>query len=117
MFFGFLLSTSDGLAQRCVNFSRWFTQETAAFYTEKCTAPPLLHNIVVSQGARSHLLKTMASTLGRHFLYLYGACALRDHLATARNQLLKIAKLEIQFVYVPKQTGCGIEELLYALCF
>ena len=35
--FFFLLSSSDGLAQYCVNFSWWFTHTTAAFYTEQCT--------------------------------------------------------------------------------
>ena len=70
MFF-FLLSSSDGLAQHCVNLSRWFTHETAAFYTEQCTTPSLFHNFEVSQGARSTHLKTTASNLGRHFLYLY----------------------------------------------
>ena len=42
--------------------------------------------------------KTMASTLGHHFLHLYSACALQDHLAMTRNLLLKIAELEIQLV-------------------
>jgi len=59
----FLLSSSDGLAQCCVNFSQWFTHETAAFCTEQCTTPLLLHNIEVSQGAHSHLLKNY----GFHF--------------------------------------------------
>ena len=48
---------SDGLAQRCVNLSRRFTHEIAAFYTEQCTSPSLFHNFGVSQGARSHSLK------------------------------------------------------------
>ena len=112
MFFFFLLS-SDGLAQRCVNFSRWFTHETAAFYTEQCTTPSLLHNIEVSQGARSYLLKkTMASTLEHHFLHLYGACALQDHLATTQNELLKVAKLEIQCMYIPYVIGVHIVLLI-----
>jgi len=33
-----LLLSSDGLAQYCVNLSRWFTHETAAFYTEQSVA-------------------------------------------------------------------------------
>jgi len=66
----FLLLSSDGLAQCCVNLSHWFTHETAAFYTEKCTSPLLFHDFEVSQGACSHSLTT-ASNLGRHFLYLY----------------------------------------------
>jgi len=52
-----LLLSSDGLAQYCINLSRWFTHETAAFYTEQCTTPSLFHNFEVSQGARSHSLK------------------------------------------------------------
>ena len=47
MFF-FLLSSSDGLAQHCVNLSRWLTHETA-FYTEQCTTPSLFHNFEESQ--------------------------------------------------------------------
>ena len=69
--FFFLLSSSDGLAQYCVNFSWWFTHKTAAFYTEQCTTLSLFHNFEVSQGAHNHSLKTMASSLGRHFLYMY----------------------------------------------
>ena len=33
-----LLSSSDGLALRRLNLSRWFMDETAAFYTEQCTS-------------------------------------------------------------------------------
>ena len=66
MFF-FLLSL-DGLAQYCVNLSRWFTHETAAFYTEQCITPSLFHNFEVSQGACNHHPKTMASSLRCHFL-------------------------------------------------
>ena len=69
-FFFFFFLSSDGLAQYCVNLSRWFTHETAAFSTEQCTTPPLFHNFEASQGACSHS-NTTASNLGRHFLYLY----------------------------------------------
>ena len=63
-FLSFFLS-SDGLAQYCVNLSRWFTHETAAFSTEQCTTPSLFHNFEATH------LNTTASNLGRHFLYLY----------------------------------------------
>ena len=53
----FLLLSSDGLAQYCVNLSRWFTHETAAFSTEQYITPSLFHNFEVSQGACSHSLK------------------------------------------------------------
>jgi len=66
MFF-FLLLSSDGLAQRCVNFSPWFRYETAALYTEQCTTPSLLHNIEVSQGARSQVLKNYGFHFGTPF--------------------------------------------------
>jgi len=62
-------SSSDGLAQYCVNLSRWLTHETAVFSTEQCTTPSLFHNVEASKGARSHS-NTMASNLGCHFLYL-----------------------------------------------
>ena len=65
MFF-FLLS-SDGLAQYCVNLSRWFMHETAAFYTEQCTTPSLFHNFEVSQGACSHSLKHYGFQIGTPF--------------------------------------------------
>jgi len=77
----FFLS-SDGLAQCCGNLLRWFTHETTAFFTEQCTTPSLFHNFEVSQGVVATHLNTTASNLGRHFLYLYYACALKDHLAT-----------------------------------
>jgi len=51
----FLFLSSDGLAQYCVNLSRWFTHETAAFSMEQCTTPSLFHNFEASQGARNHL--------------------------------------------------------------
>ena len=69
-FFRFFSPSSDGLAQYCVDFSRWFTHETAAFYTEQCTTPSLLHNIEVSQGARSHLLKTRVHNKGEESIEL-----------------------------------------------
>ena len=62
----FFLS-SDGLAQYCVNLSRWFTHETAAFSTEQCTTPSLFHNFEVSQGARSHSLKHYGLQFGTPF--------------------------------------------------
>jgi len=90
MFF-FLLSfflSSDGVAQYCMNLSRWFTHETAAFCREQCTTPSLFHNFEVSL-VTTHS-KTMASSLGHHFhSYLY-ACALKDHLAMNQNHYSKL---------------------------
>jgi len=63
----FLLSSSDGLAHYCVNLSRWFTHETAAFYTGQCTTPSLFHNFEVSRGARSHSLKHYGFQFGTPF--------------------------------------------------
>jgi len=62
----FFLS-SDGLAQCCVNLSRWFMHETAAFSTEQCTTPSLFHNFEASQGARSHSLKHYGFQFGTPF--------------------------------------------------
>ena len=45
--------SSDGLAQYCVNLSRWFTHETAAFCMEQCTTPSLFHSFEVSRGIYS----------------------------------------------------------------
>jgi len=54
--FSFFVS-SDGLAQYCMNLSRWFTHETAAFCTEQCITPLLFHSFEVSRGTRNHSLK------------------------------------------------------------
>ena len=62
-----LFLSSDGLAQYCVNLSRWFTHETAAFSTEQCTTPSLFHNSEVSQGTRSHSLKHCGFQFGTPF--------------------------------------------------
>jgi len=88
--------------------SRWFTHETASFYTEWCTTLTLFHNFEVSQGTHNHSFKNYGFQFGTPFS-LY-ACALKDHLAMKRKLLLKIAKLEIQSVYIP---GHGIEEPVY----
>jgi len=69
--FFLLLSSSDGLAHYCVNLSRWFMHETAAFYTEQCTTPSLFHNFEVQQGARSHSLKNYGFQFGTPFSFLY----------------------------------------------
>ena len=65
----FFLS-SDGLAQHCVNLSRWFTHETAAYSTEQCTTPSPLTSKPRKAHVATHLNIT-ASNLGRHFLCLY----------------------------------------------
>jgi len=66
---GVFLSSSEVLAQYCVNFPRWFTHEKVAFYTEQCTTTSLFHNFKESHKALvvTHS-KTMVSSLGRHFL-------------------------------------------------
>jgi len=65
------LSSSDGLAQYCVNFSRWFMHKTAAFYTEQCTTPLLFHNFEVSQGVRSHSLKKLWLPVWDAIFFIY----------------------------------------------
>jgi len=62
-----LLLSSDGLAQCCINLSRWFMHKTAAFSTEQCTTPLLFHNFEVSQGAHSHSLKHYGFQFGTPF--------------------------------------------------
>ena len=59
--------TSDGPAQYRINLSRWFTHETAAFYTEQCMTPLLFYNFEVSQGVRSHSLKHYGFQFGTPF--------------------------------------------------
>jgi len=54
-----------------MNLPQWFTHETVAFCTNQCTTPSLFHNFEVSQDTWNHSLKTMASSLGCHFPYLY----------------------------------------------
>ena len=51
-FFFFFLS-SDNLAQRCLNLSRWFSHETAAFSTEQCNVPSLFATSKSSPGGCS----------------------------------------------------------------
>jgi len=64
MFFFFLLLSSDGLAPYCVNLSRWFTHETAAFYTEQCTTPSLFHNFEVTRCRDSRTAKSTETREG-----------------------------------------------------
>ena len=40
-------SSSDNLAQRCLNLSRWFSHETVAFSTEQCNVPSLFRYLQV----------------------------------------------------------------------
>ena len=40
-------SSSDNLAQRCLNLSQWFSHETAAFSTEQCNVPSLFRYLQV----------------------------------------------------------------------
>ena len=70
----FLLS-SDGLAQYCINLSRWFTHE-AAFYTEQCTTPSLFTTSQSRKALVATHLRTTASNLGSHFLI----CIMHAHL-------------------------------------
>jgi len=69
MFF-LLPSSSDRLAQYCMN-SQWFIHETEAFYTEQCTTPCFCITSKSCKALVATHSKTMASTLGRHFLHLY----------------------------------------------
>ena len=75
LFFFLLLLLSDGLAQRRLNRSSWFSQETAAFHTEQCTSPSLFRNLQVF--TRRLQLPTHLST---PFSCLY-ACALKRSLS------------------------------------
>jgi len=85
-FFFLLSSSSDGLAQHCVNLSRWFTHETAAFSREQCTTPSLFHSFEASQGARSDSLKHYGFQFGTPFsLFVLTHAHLKYHLATTRN--------------------------------
>ena len=45
--FFFLSSSSDNLALHCLNLSRWFSHETAAFSTEQCNVPSLFRYLQV----------------------------------------------------------------------
>ena len=49
VFLSFFLSSSssDNLAQRCLNLSRWFSHETVAFSTEQCNVPSLFRYLQV----------------------------------------------------------------------
>jgi len=112
-FFFFLLS-SDGLAQYCVNLSRWFTHETAAFYTEQRTTPSLFHNFEVSQGTRSHSLKNYGFQIGTPFSLFVLRMRILRSLSNDTKLLLKIAELEIKSIcHAPEH---GIEEAEHALC-
>ena len=102
-FSSFFLS-SDGLAQYCVNLSRWFTHETTAFSTEHSATPSLFHNFEASQGARSHS-NTTASNLGRHFLYLHLRMRTQRSLSNNTKLLLKSAELESKSVCIPGLMG------------
>jgi len=48
MFFFLSSSSSDRLVQICVTLSRWFSQKTAAFFTEQCTSPSLFSRFEVT---------------------------------------------------------------------
>ena len=66
-------SSSEGLAQYCVNLLHWFTHERAAFCTEQCTTSSLVHNFEVSWGSHSHSLKNYGFQFGKPFSLLF-AC-------------------------------------------
>ena len=55
--FFLLASSSDGLVQNCTTLSQCFSHKTAAFYTEQCTSPSLVHNFEVSRGSSNQSLK------------------------------------------------------------
>jgi len=67
----FFLSSSDRLGQYFVNLPQWFTHETAAFYMEKCTIQSFLTTSKTCHVLATIHSKTIASSLGGHFLYLY----------------------------------------------
>ena len=80
-----------------------------------------------SKSRKAHVathLNTTASYLGRHFLYLYLACALKRHLATncysrLLNQKLSrcaFNNLPCTCLYLYLGMGRSIEEAEYALC-
>ena len=72
-------SSSDRLAQYCLNLSRWFSHETAAFCTGQCISPLLFHKYQVISWSALRTLWTMA-LFGTPFCYLY-ACAQNSHAA------------------------------------
>ena len=55
-FFPSSSSSSDGLVQNYTTHSRWFSYQTAAFYTEQCTSPLLSHNFEFSWGGSNRSL-------------------------------------------------------------
>jgi len=86
LFFFFLLS--DGLAQYCVNLSRWFTHETAAFSMEQ--ARP--HRLFTTSKLRKAHVATQTLRIpicDAIFFDCTYACALKDQLATTRNCYLR----------------------------
>ena len=83
MFFFFLLSSSVRLAQYCVNLSRWFTHETAAFCTEQCTTSSRISTSKSREALITACSNPWLSVWYAIFDYLY-TCALKDHLATKR---------------------------------
>ena len=80
-FFFLLLLLSDGLAQRRLNPSWWFSHETAAFYTEQCTSPSLFRNLrvftMVPGGCSCPL-----NNYGFFSHAIFSFVRMRDHLAT-----------------------------------
>jgi len=46
----FLFFSSDGPVQNAT-LSQWFIYKTAAFYTEQCMTPSVLHNFMLLQSA------------------------------------------------------------------
>ena len=67
------VTSSDRLVQNCVTLSQWFLRKAAAFSTEQCTIPLLLHNFEVSGGALNWSLQSYGF-ICNYFLYFY-ACA------------------------------------------
>jgi len=67
-FLSFLLSSSDKLARGCVTLSRWFTHHLI-----QSSAQPhhFLTTLKSHQALATTHSKTMASSLGHHFLHLY----------------------------------------------
>jgi len=68
----------------------------AAFYTEQCTTNRFFINFEVLQVLVATHLKTMATNLGHHFLYLYLSVHTYRSLSNDTKLLLKITELEIK---------------------
>ena len=101
-FFPSSSSSSDGLVQNYTTHSRWFSCQTAAFYTEQCTSPSPFHNFKVTWKASNWSLKNYMASFVMPFSSLVHMQT--NHLATKQLLLLfKIDELKNTVVYM--ETG------------